>query len=94
MLSSLVHLHRTGRVTQPLPLKPRILVKKIGHFSKTQKNLENKEKSVSVNPFLRFTKNADIFTKILGFKGRGSSMTSKLPTMQKGINTVRTPGDF
>ena len=41
-----------------------------------QKTLE-KEKSVLVNPFSRFTKTTDFFTKILGLKGKGSQMTSK-----------------
>ena len=41
--------------------------------SSGQKTLEkNKEKSVLVNPFLRFTKTTDSFTKILGLQGRGS----------------------
>ena len=37
-----------------------------------QKTWKNKEKSVLVNPFSRFTKTTDFFTKILGLKGKGS----------------------
>ena len=44
-----------------------------------QKALENKEKSVLVNPFSRFTQTTDFLTKILSFKGRGSLITSKTP---------------
>ena len=40
-------------------------------LSPGQKTLEKKEKSVLVNPFSRFTKTTDFFTKILGLKGRG-----------------------
>ena len=32
---------------------------------------------VLVNPFLRFTKTTDFFTKMPGFKGRGSWVTSE-----------------
>ena len=37
-----------------------------------QKPWKNKEKSVLVNPFSRFTKMTVFFTKILGLKGKGS----------------------
>ena len=57
-------------------LKPRILVKKSvvlvkrkNGFTQTipgQKTQEKKERSVWVNPFSRFTKTSDFFTKILG----------------------------
>ena len=70
-----------------LALKTWAFSKKIGRFSKFkmdllkpspgQKTLENKEKSVLVNPFSRFTKTTDFFTNLLGLKGRGSLMTSE-----------------
>ena len=41
-----------------------------------QKSLESKEKSVLVSPLSLFTKQPNVFTKILGFEGRGSEMTS------------------
>ena len=69
-------------IQEPLPLKPGILVKKSvvlvkrkNGFTKTILWTENPgkiEKSILVNPFSRFTKTTDFFTKILGFKGRGS----------------------
>ena len=37
-----------------------------------QSAVEKKEKSILVNPFSRFTETTDFFTRILGFKGRGS----------------------
>ena len=39
----------------------------------TENPRKNKEKSILVNPCLRFTKTTDFFyTQILGFQGRGS----------------------
>ena len=37
-----------------------------------QKTQENKDRSVLVNPFSRFTRTTDFFTRVLGLKGRGS----------------------
>ena len=70
-------------IQEPLPLKPGILVKKSvvlvkrkNGFTKThpldRKPWKRKEKSVLLNPFSRFTKTTEFFTKILGLKGRGS----------------------
>ena len=36
------------------------------------------QRMVLVNPLLRFTKTTDFFTKIPGFKGKGSWMTSNV----------------
>ena len=66
-----------------LPLRLGILVKKIGRFSKTQKWIyknhpldrkpwKNKEKSILVNPFSRFTKTSD-------FLLRFSALTARVP---------------
>ena len=43
-----------------------------------KKPCKNKDGSVLVNPFSRFTKTTDFFTKILGLKGKGSWMTSEM----------------
>ena len=42
------------------------------HFGLADAQIQNKEKSVLVNPFSSFTKTTDFFTKILGLKGKGS----------------------
>ena len=49
-----------------------VLVKRKNGFTKTVPWTGNKDRSVLVNPFSRFTKTTDFFTKILGLKGRGS----------------------
>ena len=41
-------------------------------LSRGRKPWKIKEKSVLLNPFSRFTKMTDFFTKILGLKGKGS----------------------
>ena len=41
-----------------------------------RKPCKNKDGSVLVNPFSRFTTTTDFFTKILGLKGKGSWMSS------------------
>ena len=53
-------------IQEPLPLKPGVLVKQIGPFSKTpngftRKPWKNEETSVLENPFSRFAKTTDCF---------------------------------
>ena len=66
-----------------LALKTENFSKKIGRFSKNARMDLLKRSSpyfpgfsvqgmVLVNPFLRFTKTTDFFTKVLGLKGKGS----------------------
>ena len=53
-----------------------VLVRRKNGFTKTISLTENpgktKEKSALVNPYSRFTKTTDVFTKSLGLKDRGS----------------------
>ena len=70
------HLGTPALKTVNFNKKSVVLVKSKNGFTKTipwtENPGKNKEKNVLVNPFLRFTKTTDFFTKILGLKGRGS----------------------
>ena len=62
-----VNVTQSEVIQEPLPLKPRILVKpSLGQKTEKQ-GQERFSKSI-----LRFTRTTEFFTKILGLKGKGS----------------------
>ena len=75
LLPTPIILSRCSQVIQePLPLKQKIPLCR--RFAKTILRAENpeknKEKSISVKPFLRFTKTTDVFLKFAVLRAGGS----------------------